>query len=60
MGQDEGDRRDGAEAAGRLAGRVVNRLGLRLLRLGPVREAIRRGAAEAVPEQRDRPRPADR
>jgi len=59
MGQDEGDRRERAETAGRLAGRLVNRVGLRLLRLGPVREALRRGAAEAVQEQRDRPRPAD-
>ncbi|HZV49333.1 MAG TPA: hypothetical protein VFD49_06155 [Candidatus Dormibacteraeota bacterium] len=33
--------------AGRLAGRAVGRLGRRLLRWTPVREAVRRAATEA-------------
>lgn len=38
---------DPAAEAGRLTGRAFNRLGMRLLRLGPVQRAIRRGAEEA-------------
>jgi hypothetical protein len=41
-----------AAAAGRLAGRVVNGLGLRLLRLRPVRRVIRDVVREASAEER--------
>ncbi|HXM54636.1 MAG TPA: hypothetical protein VOB72_04540 [Candidatus Dormibacteraeota bacterium] len=39
---------DAASEAGRLAGRAVNALGMRLLRLRSVRRAIRRGVEEAA------------
>lgn len=45
---------DPAAQTGRVAGTVVNSLGLRLLRFRPVRRAIRRAAAAAA----EQPEPA--
>lgn len=51
-GEGEGER-DPAAEAGRLTGRAVNALGLRLLRLRSVRRAIRRAAEEAAGPEPD-------
>ena len=52
---DEEREADPAGETGRLAGRAVNALGLRLLRFRAVRRAIQRTAAEAAPA----PEPAE-
>ncbi len=58
-----GDEQITAEAAGRLAGRLMSRVGVRLLRMPPIRRAVRRGVQEARAEeagQADQPEsPAD-
>jgi hypothetical protein len=52
MNSDASDRTDQsvAEVTGRLAGQAVNRIGIGLLRMGPVRSALRRAVAEARAE----------
>lgn len=45
------EQHDVAAETGKLAGRAFNRIGLSLLRLRSVRQAIRRGAREAAPEK---------
>lgn len=47
MAEENRPAEDPAQEAGRLTGRAFNRLGMRLLRLRSVRQAIRRGAEEA-------------
>ena len=46
-------RRDLAADAGRVAGRVFSRVGIRLLRTKPVREAVRRAREEATRDDND-------
>jgi hypothetical protein len=43
-----------AEVTGRLAGRAVTRIGVSLLRMGPIRSAIRRAVEEASAETGER------
>ena len=55
---DEQEDRSPEATAGRLAGRAVGLLGVRLLRLRPVREAVRRAAEEvSAPAPPEGPEP---